>query len=260
MDETLPPEGQSGRSHARDKNHPLAPRGEYGIDAPLWPLMLGSASAVLTASAIVMRTRSWAVVPMLAGLGLGLQTASYLYTTRSGKFAVWAELLEGLDLRGDERVLDMGCGRGAVLLLAAKLLPRGRAVGLDLWATRDQSGNAIEATLGNAALEGVSERVELHTGDMRSLPFEDASFDVVLSSLAIHNIADPVGRAEAVGQAVRVLKPGGRLLIADFRWTKNYAVTLHAYGLRNVQERDLGWRFWYGGPWTGTNLVSATKP
>ena len=49
--------------------------------------------------------------------------ALFIRTTRVGKFEVWAEILEGLRLRGDETLLDLGCGRGAVLLAAAKLLP-----------------------------------------------------------------------------------------------------------------------------------------
>ena len=82
----------------------------------------------------------------------------------------------------------MGCGRGAVLLMAAQHLTTGRAVGVDLWRTVDQSGNSAEATRRNAVAEGVADRVELHTADMTALPFEGNSFDLVLSSLAIHNI------------------------------------------------------------------------
>jgi arsenite methyltransferase len=96
--------------------------------------------------------------------------------------------------RGDEDLLDLGCGRGAVLLAAAKLLPAGRAAGIDLWRA-DQTHNSSDMTLRNAEKEGVAARVTLHTGDMTSLPFEDQSFDVVVSSLAIHNIPKAAGRA-----------------------------------------------------------------
>ena len=57
---------------------------------------------------------------------------SYVYTTRRGKFQVWAEILLRLRLRGDEQILDLGCSRGAVLLMAASLLPRGKAIGIDV--------------------------------------------------------------------------------------------------------------------------------
>lgn len=197
----------------------------------------------------------------LSGGVLVACAASYVYTTRAGKFRAWDELLAGLSLRGDERVLDLGRGRGAVLLLAAQRLPHGKAMGLDLWQAQDQSGNALAATTANADAEGVAERVELHTGDMRKLPFPDSSFDVVVSSLAIHNIPTAEGRSEAVREAARVLKPGGRAVLADFRFPPpDYAQTLEAAGLTDVKTRGLGPRFWYGGPWAATTVVTARKP
>src|SRR5262245_2127198 len=78
--------------------------------------------------------------PGVAGLWLFLNAGFFVYATRAGKFAVWAEVLDQLDLEGDERLLDVGCGRGAVLLMAAQRLPRGRAVGVDVWSAKDQSG------------------------------------------------------------------------------------------------------------------------
>ncbi len=69
-------------------------------------------------------------------------------------------------------------------------------------------------------------RVEVQTGDMRELPFEDKTFDVVVSSLAIHNILDKDGRAKAVKEIARVLKPNGQAALLDFRCTDEYAQTL----------------------------------
>jgi Methyltransferase domain len=97
-------------------------------------------------------------------------------------------LLDQLPWRGDERILDVGCGRGLLLIGAAKRLVSGRAVGLDLWRTKDQAGNDPAATIANARAEGVAERVELCDGDARRLPFDSQSFDLVVSSLALHNI------------------------------------------------------------------------
>ena len=144
--------------------------------------------------------------------------------------------------------------------MAAQHLTAGRAVGVDLWRGVDQSGNSAEATRNNAVAEGVADRVELHDGDMRALPFEDDSFDRVLSSLAIHNIHGRAGRAKAVSEAVRVLRPGGRLLIADVRSTREYQEELARLGMNDIIRRRAGRQFWRGGPWAMTRLVTATKP
>jgi ubiquinone/menaquinone biosynthesis C-methylase UbiE len=144
--------------------------------------------------------------------------------------------------------------------MAAQHLTTGRAVGVDLWRSVDQSGNSVEATQRNAIAEGVADRVELHTGDMTALPLEDNTFDVVVSSLAIHNISGSSGREKAVHEAVRVLRPGGRLLIADIRATGQHQAQLAKLGMNDVARRRLGWQFWWGGPWGATRLVTATKP
>jgi SAM-dependent methyltransferase len=206
--------------------------------------------------------RAISIVASGAGaLWLFLNAGVYIHTTRAGKFAVWADLLDRLELRGDERLLDIGCGRGAVLLMAAQHLPRGRAVGVDIWSSMDQSGNAEQVTRRNAELEGVADRVELHGADMRDLPFDDGSFDVVVSSLPIHNVSGVRERAKAVREAARVLKTGGKLAIADIRYTRAYASELEACGLKITGRRSLGARFWYAaGPWAATRLVAAIKP
>lgn len=238
------------------------PRGEYGVDAPFFPAVLGAVGLALVVVGAVFAVHGagpWTVGPIVVGVYFGLSSAVYLHTTRIGKFQVWAGILNELDLGGDERVLDMGCGRGAVLLRAARLLPRGQAVGIDLWKGVDQSGNSLQATRRNAELEGVADRVQLETGDIVSMPFEDNSFDLVLSSLAIHNIRGAAGQAAAIDEAVRVLKPGGRLAIADIEATRLYTARLRERGMRDVERRRLDWRFWYGGPWLATSLVTARK-
>lgn len=242
----------------------LQRRGHYGVDAPYAPLGMAAGGIICVVLAGLGSTGTSIVSgPLWLGLW-GLMwlamAASYLYTTRRGKFVVWARLLNGLELKGNEQVLDLGCGRGLVLLAAAQHLPNGRAVGIDLWRSRDQSGNDRAATAANAQAEGVADRVTLETGDITALPFADASFDLVLSSLAIHNIPSAAARLKAIDEAARVLRPGARLLIADFRHTRTYVGHLRELGFADVTRRSLGWRFWYGGPPWATHLVSARKP
>ena len=235
-------------------------RGSYGIDAPYGAAVVAvSATMVIVAGLVIAilagDLRRLLPVPLIVAI-----VGFALHTTLRGKFVVWAELLDNLGLRGDERILDLGCGRGAVLLMAAQHLTTGRAVGVDLWRNADQSGNSAEATQRNALAEGVADRVELHTGDMTALPFEDNSFDVVVSSLAVHNISGSAGREKAISEAVRVLRPGGRLLIADIRGTLHHQARLAEIGMSDVTRSGLGWRCWWGGPWAATRLVTATKP
>lgn len=158
-------------------------------------------------------------------------------------------------------MLDIGCGRGAVLMSVAGRVPRGKAVSVDVWRAQDQVGNSRGAAERNAALEGVADRVELVDGDARSLPFPEASFDLVTSSLAIHNISPAGDRTTALGEAVRVLRPGGRLRIVDLHAPTKYADALRAAGGADVETRKVDWRMWFGGgPFTDVGLVSARKP
>jgi arsenite methyltransferase len=231
-------------------------RGKYGIDAPYGPAFM----AVVAALEFALAVSTGKVLNWLAGLFILSILGLYLHGTLRGKFVIWAELLASLNLRGDERILDMGCGRGAVLLMAAQYLSTGRAVGVDLWRRADQSGNSLEATQRNAVAEGVADRVELSTGDMTALPFEDSSFDLVVSSMAVHNIPDRAGREKAIDEAVRVLRPGGRLVLVDVRATGQHQVQLLRIGMSSVSRRGLGWRFWWSGPLAVTGIVTATKP
>jgi ubiquinone/menaquinone biosynthesis C-methylase UbiE len=239
-----------------------APRhGHYGIDAPRVLYGLAAAALGATAATLIALTAYGAFNAAFAAIAVvfALMTCSYLWTTRRGKFAVWSELLDGLALRGEERVLDVGCGRGAVLLLAAQRLTQGQAVGIDLWSAKDQSGNSEQATLRNAELEGVRDRVTLLTADMRALPFPDCSFDVVTSSLAIHNIVGAAQRERALAEILRVLKPGGTALIADIGRSRAYRRFLALQPGTLVERRALGWRFWCGGPHVATSLVSVMR-
>jgi arsenite methyltransferase len=103
-------------------------------------------------------------------------------------------------------VLDLGCGAGTDLLIAAQMTgPTGRVIGIDMTASmvdRARAG-ATEMALGN---------VELHESLIEALPIEDASVDVVISNGVIDLVPD---KDAVLDEIDRVLRPGGRLQLAD---------------------------------------------
>jgi len=192
---------------------------DYGLDAPgaVRNLFIAAGAGLLTWLSCV--THLWSGVlalgpsrfplgPMGLGLALacGFMGAWMAWDSKFGKVRERERLLDLLTWTGRERVLDVGCGRGLLLVGAAKRLTTGSAAGIDLWQQEDLSGNRPEATLENARLEGVAERIEVHTADMRKIPFLEGAFDTVLSMNAIHNVYSAPGRAAAFSR-----KTGARL-------------------------------------------------
>ena len=219
-------------------------RANYGIDAPgvirtmgLLAITLIGAGLVLQAfsgnGSVVARIGATALWP---GASFGITALLMLASSRFGKARARDRLLDRLALHGDETVLDVGCGHGLMLIGAAKRLPRGNAIGIDLWSQADQHANSAAATLANAVAEGVSDRVTVRDGDMRALPLEDASVDVVVSSLAIHNVDTEQDRAISIREIARVVRPGGRVAILDIAHVGDYARELRRAGF--VVERN----------------------
>lgn len=235
---------------------PTAGRPNFGLDAPgvVRNLFLVSAAGFLAWFLDVsLLVQLWShggapfdiVFPLnYMGIGVGplfaLTGSLMVWYSFAGKLRMREKLLDLVHWRGDEQVLDVGCGRGLMLLGAAARLKTGKATGIDLWQGEDLSGNSPQATLANARAAGVADRVEVKTGDAREMPFADASFDVILSTAALHNIYEAPGRERAVREIARVLKPGGRVVIGDLRHTREYAAILARCGLVDVSHR-VGW-------------------
>lgn len=231
------------------------PREQYGIDAPtvVRNLALGGAACLAGwVAATYLHVRPLAPFrPAFLGAGLGMSLGAgwMLVSSLWLKHRVCHALLAGHAWTGYERALDVGCGRGLVLVnMALRLTQGGTATGVDLWQSVDLSGNDLAHTLANARAAGVAERVSVDTGDMRSLPYEDAAFDVVASMTAIHNVPDAAGRAQAIAEIWRVTKPGGAILLFDIRHALAYARQLRELGadVRTsgpiVLWGPLGWR------------------
>lgn len=191
----------------------------FGV--PLWPLTL------------------------VIGAYIALAALGMLYYSRVGKLRIRDRLLGEITWRGDERVLDVGCGRGLLLVGAAKRLTTGEAIGIDAWNRGAITSNIPAGALRNAALEGVAERVMVQEGDARALTFADASFDVVISNFVLHELDSAEQRERMLREIARILKPGGQLALVDFIFTGQAAQTLRACGVSDARREPVGaFGFW----------------
>jgi SAM-dependent methyltransferase len=103
-------------------------------------------------------------------------------------------------------VVDIGCGAGMDLLIAARNIgPNGRAIGIDMTETMTEKAQASANAVG-------LENVEVRLGDAMSLPVTDESIDVVISNGVLNLVPN---KSAAYGEVFRILKPGGRFLYGD---------------------------------------------
>jgi ubiquinone/menaquinone biosynthesis C-methylase UbiE len=118
-------------------------------------------------------------------------------------------------LQPGETALDVGCGTGSLAIeVQQRVGATGRVVGID------PSRESIARARATAARRKVP--VEFQTGVIEQIAFPDQAFDVVFSTLMMHHLPDALKR-QGLAEIARVLKPGGRLVIADFTRKKDRA-------------------------------------
>ena len=172
-----------------------------------------------------------AFVLMLLGLLMVFVGCSYFYYIKLGKLHRRDKMISMIDWKGNEKVLDIGTGRGLLMIGAAKNLTLGKSIGIDIWNFGDMHSNTYQNTMRNAELEGVLEKVEVRNEDVRSMSFPNDTFDVVLSNLCIHNIPTKDGQEKACREIARVLKPNGIVIITDKSHTQKYGEIFATEGL-----------------------------
>ena len=131
---------------------------------------------------------------------------------------------------GRGRLLDVGCGAGALTIRCAKKFPEACCVGIDYWGIKwDYSQRMCQH---NAEAEEVADRCIFQHGDANHLDFPDGSFDAVVSNFVYHEIHDGKSREELLRETLRVLRPGGSFALQDLFGLKS------AYGdFQGIIER-----------------------
>ena len=142
-----------------------------------------------------------------------------VFTNLVGKF------IERLELSGEFRLLEVGCGTGAVVRSVARRKGMlGEVIGVD------QCEAFVAAAKRFADAENVGDRVDFHVGDAHDLVFPSASFDVVIASTLISHVTEPQA---VLREMARVLRPDGTIVIFDGDYASlTYAYADHAFGRR----------------------------
>ena len=171
---------------------------------------------------------------VLAVLGLASAGIAYykIQSSRQGKLSLRDQLLGQLALSGGERVLDIGCGSGLMAVGVARRLAKAGKVSTIQAGCSADSPDAVKQ---NAKAESVSDRVAVESCPAQKLTFRDATFDAAVSFNALHCMADDRERARTLQEMLRVLKPGGQLLVFDTSETGYYAEVLRASGTQDVR-------------------------
>jgi SAM-dependent methyltransferase len=147
------------------------------------------------------------------------------WVMRDGVFKI--RLLELAHLEKASSVLDLGCGTGTLTILAKKSRPSIQITGLDI------DPDILEIAREKAARAGVQVHWEIGMAD--DLIFDNASFDLVLSSLMFHHL-DRAAKVRALEESFRVLKPGRELFILDFAMPHTTWMKFIAKAFRNLEE------------------------
>lgn len=220
------------------RNRAIADKPDYGIDAPnvIRNLLIAGVVCAVLALAVGSVTVAHITLGFYPGFlytaaGFIIPGVLMLIYAKVGKYRHRDRILVKVQWTGAETVLDVGAGRGLLLIGAAERLTTGHATGIDIWNAEDLSGNGPKALLKNIALEGVGGKTAVKSDDARKMSFSDKSFDVVVSNLCLHNIYEKPGRAKACGEIARVLKPRGVAVVSDFRHMREYAAAFSAAGL-----------------------------
>lgn len=222
---------------------PVKTKGNYGIDSPAIVVTLSVLGLGALAGAQFLSS-FWRWAGDIVGAYFLMGAGGMLYYSKVGKLALREKLLDKIKWRGDEQVLDVGCGRGLLAVAAARRLTTGKVIGVDVWKPGAVSGNRAEAVLENARIEGVSDRIEWKRGDARELPFAHGTFDVVVSNFVVHELSSRSDRGKMMREMARVMKPGAQLALVDFIFTDDCVQDLRNHEVEAERFRDGSWSYW----------------
>lgn len=225
------------------------PNFPYGLDRPKQARStagIGMAFGAATLITVIINgglTGSGAIVVvacLVACLISFVISAGLFRTSHKTKIQAADRMLDGLDLRGDERAVDLGCGTGLLCAGLSVRLPKGSVVGVDAWAENQLQPTGRPLAKQTLQLAGVK-KVSILTGSVRELPLADTSMDLAVSRDTLAQLPSREARREAIEELARVLVPGGRVALLEPFRTGELVADLAAAGFHDVQRSGRWW-------------------
>lgn len=225
------------------------PNFPYGLDRPRQARGTLSAGMALGVVALVLAivlgdlggpNGIVVLVLLIAFVAVFVVSAGLFRTSRTTKVRAADRMLDGLDLQGDERAVDLGCGTGLLCAGLAVRLPRGSVVGVDAWVESALQPTGRPLAKKTLQLAGVK-KVSILTGSVRELPLADASMDLAVSRDCLASLPNRAARREAIEELARVVVPGGRVALLEPFRTRELAADLASAGFRDVERSGRWW-------------------
>ena len=169
----------------------------------------------------------WGIVLAVVSVFCIISTVYFLYARHQfspGGGGIQQKVVDELIARirwdGKGEALDIGCGSGYLSIYIARKFPDARVTGIDYWGgawaySKAQCEN-------NAAAEGVGNRTSYARASASKIPYPDESFDLVVSNMVFHEVADTRDKRALILEALRVLKKGGAFVFQDLLLTEPY--------------------------------------
>lgn len=202
----------------RDVVHTIGEDYEFRI--PLVLKQMAVVGLVAVGAALLIQNRIATAAMLIVGAFLFfpfLIVWLVIRSIRQMRLTLRDRMVSQVNWHGDEQVLDVGTGSGITLIGCAKHLTTGKAIGIDIW-DPNAGGGTPEIFWKNVHANELADRVDLQRVDARQMPYEDESFDVIVSSFAVHHMGSPADIQRATQEMIRVLKPGGKIIICDVTW------------------------------------------
>ncbi len=176
-----------------------------------------------------MQDRQKRYIPALSFGWLTRFFGVFVRLTRERTFKLW--MIETLSVEKGARILDIGCGTGTLAIMAKRAYPGAEVVGLD--------GDATILAEAHRSADKSATDVDFVRGMAYAPPYVDGSFDVVLSRLVFHHLASD-DKVRTLQETRRILRPGGKLLVADLGKPGNPLMYAISMVMRQLEEAAEG--------------------